>query len=261
MGPLHRLNHAFIFSPDRWPHREALSRCVALIFIVAFLVLKLVLFDQFPQTKSEVEWFYGMFTTDAGPIYSSAAISLIWKIRVSAWLMEIGVLLGYMASYLSRVRARAIASGFMETAFPIFVAALPVLISFTPYNLPGWAPYDSPNHIYVYLSVMGLIIIGSLINLIGLLTMRRAFAIMTEARALVTNGIFSRIRHPIYCGHFLMFLGSLLLRLHSYTILMYLIFVVGQVIRAKLEERKLKAVFPEYESYCEKTGMFWPKLI
>jgi len=102
--------------------------------------------------------------------------------------------------------------------------------------------------------------LGGLINLIGLWTLRRAFTIMTEARTLVTHGIFRIMRHPLYTGHFIMFLGSLLLRLHLVTVIAYLLFSIGQVIRARMEERKLQLSFPGYSAYKKATGMFFPKL-
>jgi protein-S-isoprenylcysteine O-methyltransferase Ste14 len=41
---------------------------------------------------------------------------------------------------------------------------------------------------------------------------------------------------------------------------MYLFFVVGQYIRARLEEKKLRSVFREYSEYKSETGMFFPRL-
>ena len=114
-------------------------------------------------------------------------------------------------------------------------------------------------HVYFYMGIMALMILGGGINLVGLLTLRRGFAIMSEARELIMHGIFRYVRHPLYTGHFIMFFGSLLLRLHPATIGMYLLFCIGQVIRAKIEERKLKAAFPRYETYRRRTGMFFPK--
>jgi protein-S-isoprenylcysteine O-methyltransferase Ste14 len=83
---------------------------------------------------------------------------------------------------------------------------------------------------------------------------------MSEARELVVRGIFGYIRHPLYTGHFIMFFGSLLLRLHPVSVILYLLFCVGQVLRARTEERKLMQAFPEYAPYREQTGMFFPRI-
>jgi protein-S-isoprenylcysteine O-methyltransferase Ste14 len=251
----------FIFHPARWPHRELVSRAIALAIIVAILALRIYKFHRFPGTYASEQAFFGAFkAAGGGNLYSTAQIAGLWGIKLAVWSIETLIYLGYVASYASRAKAIDIAKGFMETAFPIIVAGVPLLLSFLPYRLPHWAPYGSAHHATFYLAIMVLIVAGGLLNLTGLLTLRRAFTIMTEARTLITRGIFGVIRHPLYTGHFIMFFGSMLLRLDWTAAGMYLIFLVGQVVRAKLEERKLSQVFPEYEQYRRSTGMFFPKL-
>jgi protein-S-isoprenylcysteine O-methyltransferase Ste14 len=251
-----------VFEPARWPHRELISRAMALLIVIGFVALRIYRFDHFPQTLDAARSFYSGFRTADGQfVYTSGQIAALWGTRFAVWMIETAIYLGYIASYASRARARSIAAGFMQTAFPVTVAGIPILLSFMPYSLPRWAPFSSPAHLYYYLGIMALIVVGGTINLIGLLTLRRAFTIMSEARELVTRGIFSRIRHPLYTGHFIMFLGSLLLRLHPAAVLMYLLFCIGQVIRAGIEERKLTAAFPAYADYQKRTGMFFPRRI
>ena len=60
---------------------------------------------------------------------------------------------------------------------------------------------------------------------------------------------------------FILFFGSLLLRLHSYTIALYAFFVFGQIVRAKIEEKKLESAFPDYAAYKKRAGMFFPKIV
>ncbi len=255
-----KLDRWFIFSPARWPHRELVSRATALLIIAIFLAMRIYKFHGFPGTHDAAQAFYGGFKTSVGNLYSPAQIAALWGIKLTVWSIETLIYLGYVASYASRAKAVDIANGFMETAFPVAVAGTPVLISFLPYSLPSWAAYDAPHHAIYYLTIMVLIVSGSLLNLIGLLTLRRAFTIMTEARTLITRGIFSTIRHPLYTGHIIMFFGSMVLRLSWISVSMYLVFLVGQVMRARLEERKLSAAFPEYETYKATTGMFFPKV-
>jgi len=251
----------FIFNPARWRQRELVSRLAAVSIIAVLLSVRFYQFDLFPQSFQNAQRFYGVFKSTTGqPIYSAVQVAVLWGIKLAMWLIETAIYLGYIAAYTSRTKAVQIARGFMETAFPVIVAGIPILISLMPYSLPRWAPYSSSHHLYFYLGIMALTLCGGVINLIGLLTLRRAFTIMSEARELVVHGIFRYIRHPLYTGHFIMFFGSLLLRLHPITIAMYLLFCVGQVLRAKIEERKLKEAFPRYEAYQRRTGMFFPKL-
>ncbi|MDA8140055.1 MAG: isoprenylcysteine carboxylmethyltransferase family protein [Desulfobacteraceae bacterium] len=257
---LAKIDQWVLFHPARWPRRELISRCAALSIVAAFLFGKVIQFDDFPQRFDIARRFYSAVRSSAGgPLYGPVAIKWLWGLKLSVWLLEALIYVGYIAAYLSRSRAVAVAEGFMETAFPLFVAGLPVVMAMSPYNLPQWLPFASQSHLAFYSLVMALILIGGLINLFGLLTLRRAFTIMTEARTLITGGLFRYVRHPLYTGHFIMFLGALLLRLHSYTLAMYGLFAAGQVLRAKIEERKLSAAFPQYQEYRQKTGMFFPK--
>ena len=257
---LKQVDQWIIFNPVRWPYRELIGRGTALLIILALLGLRIYQFDRFPQSFGDARQFYASFKDVAGlPIYSMGHITFIWGIKLSVWIVETAIYIGYTISYLSRARAKGIAAGFMETAFPVIVAGIPILMALMPYSLPRWAPFSSPHHLYFYIAIMALVVIGGMINLIGLLTLRRAFTIMSEARELIVRGIFSRIRHPLYTGHFIMFFGSLLLRLHMVTIIMYVMFCVGQVIRAGIEERKLTQTFPEYQAYQSRTGMFFPR--
>ncbi len=255
-------DHWFIFRPSRWPHRELVSRATALVIIAGILALRLSQFQCFPGTYASEQAVFSAFKAAGGnDLYTTAQIAGLWGIKLTVWSIETLIYLGYVASYVSRVKAVDIAKGFMETAFPIIVAGTPLFLSFFPYSLPRWIKYGSAHHATYYLATMVLIVAGGLLNLIGLLTLRRAFTIMTEARTLITRGIFGFIRHPLYTGHFIMFFGSMLLRLDWTATGLYLFFLVGQVMRAKLEERKLSRVFPEYDHYRRSTGMFFPKRI
>jgi len=255
-----RLDGWLIFNPARWPQAEFIARTTALLIIGFFLVARIYQFDRFPQTFEAAHRFYAAIKGPSGQfLYSTRQIGFLWGVKLASWLIETGIFLGYIAAYVSRARAIRMARGFMETAYPIMVAAIPILISLTPYNLPRRIPFSSQHHLSSYLLIMAIILLGGLINLIGLLTLRRAFTIMTEARALITRGIFGLVRHPLYTGHFIAFCGSVLLRLHWYTLLMYALFCIGQVLRARIEERKLMQTFPEYEAYRKNTGMFLPK--
>ncbi len=256
-----RCNNLPIFTPSLWPQRELISRLAAIIIVGGFLFMKIYNFDKFPQTFDAIKHFYSSVNKHFSEIlFTPAEIHLLWITRVMTWLIETGILLGYILSYLIRARAIGVAKGFMEVVFPFIIAGIPILISFAPYNLPLRIPYDSEYYGIYYIGVTGLMITGGTINLIGLFTLRRSFAIMSEARQLITSGIYKYLRHPLYTGHFIMFFGSLWMRLHDYTILMYAIFVIGQTLRARIEEKKLAEAFPEYAEFKKTTGMFFPKI-
>src|SRR4051812_10732690 len=117
-----------------------------------------------------------------------------------------------------------------------------------PFNLVAPAPQRSQSPEILLVST-ALTFGGTLVALIGLLTLGRCFGIFPEARGLVTRGPYRLVRHPVYLGEFISGLGLLLPVLSVWTVAVYLVFVVLQVWRIFNEEHVLSAAFPEYEQY------------
>ncbi len=80
-----------------------------------------------------------------------------------------------------------------------------------------------------------------------------------KKRTLITNGPYSKIRHPIYTSMILYYGGLILVFFHLVTILLYALLLGVIVYTAVSEERFLKGRFPGYESYMKNTGRFFPK--
>jgi protein-S-isoprenylcysteine O-methyltransferase Ste14 len=79
-------------------------------------------------------------------------------------------------------------------------------------------------------------------------------------QSLVTGGIYRYIRHPVYTGDFLLFVG-LELALNSWLILGALIIIPIMVRQASLEETLLTRAFPHYQNYCLNTKRFIPFIL
>ncbi len=69
---------------------------------------------------------------------------------------------------------------------------------------------------------------------------------------LVDRGPFRVLRHPIYVGGILFFAG-LSLVFSVYGLVLTAVLAVFWLAKARLEERHLRARFPEYEAYRERT--------
>ncbi|HEX3354099.1 MAG TPA: isoprenylcysteine carboxylmethyltransferase family protein [Terriglobales bacterium] len=81
-----------------------------------------------------------------------------------------------------------------------------------------------------------------------------SFAITPQAHALVTHGVYSRIRNPIYVFSGLMVLGVLIALHYRYAFLLLAILVPMQVVRAHQEAKVLEARFgDEYRAYRKRT--------
>lgn len=76
-------------------------------------------------------------------------------------------------------------------------------------------------------------------------------------QSLVSSGIYSYIRHPIYTGDLFLLLG-LQLALNSWLALAILVLVPVVVIQAVREETVLSQALPGYSDYCRLTKRFIP---
>jgi len=101
---------------------------------------------------------------------------------------------------------------------------------------------------------------GTAVALWGYLYLNRAFTIMVEARVLKRGGPYRWVRHPVYAGQLVAAAAVVLWRWSPANLALGLAFAAIQVWRARLEERKLAAAFPEYVDYAGRTGMLVPRV-
>ena len=77
-----------------------------------------------------------------------------------------------------------------------------------------------------------------------------SFSVTPQARALVTHGVYSKIRNPIYVFSALMLLGVLVALQYRYAFLLLAILIPIQMVRAHQESKILEATFgDEYRKY------------
>jgi len=122
-------------------------------------------------------------------------------------------------------------------------AGLLTLIIFLPgeWNLQRWAG-------------LAIAVPAVVLLFVARFQLGRSFAVRAQAHELVTHGIYSKIRNPIYVfGAFLIL--ALALALQRPFILIFLVVVIPvQIIRARKEAAVLEAKFgDEYRRYREQT--------
>lgn len=104
--------------------------------------------------------------------------------------------------------------------------------------------------------------VGLALGMIGLAgvivaryTLGRSFSVTPQARALVTTGIYSRIRNPIYISAEILLIGIAIMLWKLFLLLLALVVIIPmQIWRARREARVLEGKFgDEYRDYRRQT--------
>ena len=125
----------------------------------------------------------------------------------------------------------------------------PLVLAFTPRaNLQGAAAFASA----------ALMLAGTLGAIWAIAYLGRAFSIMPQARALVTNGPYRFVRHPLYAAELLAVAGVMMEHVQPWAILAYVLAALAQLPRIVWEERVLTEAFPNYVDYQRRTARLIP---
>ena len=103
--------------------------------------------------------------------------------------------------------------------------------------------------------------LGLLLGSIGLggvilarYTLGRSFSVVPKATELVTSGIYSRIRNPIYVSGMILLVGIVLILWRPELLIILLVLIPMQIIRARREAAVLEAKFGDvYREYRQRT--------
>jgi protein-S-isoprenylcysteine O-methyltransferase Ste14 len=119
----------------------------------------------------------------------------------------------------------------------------------------GWIFHSAPEP-YGPTRLIGLVV--ALIGLAGVIlsryTLGRSFSVAPKATALVTSGIYSRIRNPIYVSGMIFLIGVALIVERPKLLTVLLVLIPMQIIRARREAAVLEAKFGDaYREYRRRT--------
>lgn len=99
-----------------------------------------------------------------------------------------------------------------------------------------------------------LIIPSLIIWMIARIQLGNSFSILPKTHVLRTNGIYSKIRHPIYVCSIIATIGLVLCFDYWWTFIILILFIFIQFYRAYKEDLLLKQRFgKQWENYKEKT--------
>jgi protein-S-isoprenylcysteine O-methyltransferase Ste14 len=114
----------------------------------------------------------------------------------------------------------------------------------------------------LFLIGLGLIITGIVIRLVAIATLKKNYSgrlRIREDHTLIKNGIYHWIRHPVYLGLIITYIGVPVLLSSVLGFLVMLLIIPLLIHRIKLEERMLIERFgAEYEEYAEHSRKLIP---
>jgi protein-S-isoprenylcysteine O-methyltransferase Ste14 len=158
------------------------------------------------------------------------------------WAVETLIYAALLSAFLMRVEPVERSSGWRDIAIPLIGAVLPfALLTSAPH------PAIAADPLLVQI-VFWWMTVASAITVWGVWTLRRAFSITVEARELVASGPYRWVRHPIYLGEIVTAGAVATWRFSWINVAVLVLFATIQLVRARLEERKLARWFPQYTS-------------
>ena len=132
----------------------------------------------------------------------------------------------------------------------VFTGVQIVAVLILIWLLTNWkTPWDTQRYVGT-----GLVLVG----ICGIATARyqlgRSFSLTAQAQKLVTRGLYSKIRNPIYVFGGVMLVGLILVVQRPVLWVVFLVVVAGQTVRARREARVLETAFGDaYREYRRKT--------
>ncbi len=170
-------------------------------------------------------------------------LNIVMRLSVIAYLVVIA------ATLLVRVRPAAKARG-IEPRISALIGTflLTVIVLFPRRELSPGAEIVST------LLTLG----GSIFAVVVLTQLRESFSIMAEARQLVTAGVYSVVRHPLYLAEEIAAIGVVMQFFSLWTALILAVQIGFQLRRMQNEEVILAEIFPEYPAYRARTARILP---
>ncbi len=139
---------------------------------------------------------------------------------------------------------------FVSIQFVLFILYFIPLFSFT-FNLSVFLKYTG----------RVLTVIGFLVIFIAIFQLNRnltPFPTPVNKGTLIKTGLYKFIRHPIYSGIILAAIGFGLYNESLWKLSIGLVLWILFYFKSRYEETLLLKRYPDYESYCIRTGRFFP---
>lgn len=96
-----------------------------------------------------------------------------------------------------------------------------------------------------------LIVLGTALQIFGLLSLNRSYALVAAKRTIKTKGMYRFVRHPLYASYLVLLTGYILSNTTWWNLLLFLMSLGFLFVRLVREEKHL-AVDPVYAEYAKR---------
>ncbi|MBK5191347.1 MAG: isoprenylcysteine carboxylmethyltransferase family protein [Methanosarcinales archaeon] len=91
--------------------------------------------------------------------------------------------------------------------------------------------------------------------------LKAVFGEQREELVLIRSGVFSIVRHPIYLGAILLYLGFIIISLSIISFCIWLVIILFYYVISRYEEKLLiDKLGSQYEEYMNEVPMFIPRI-
>jgi len=161
-----------------------------------------------------------------------------WPTLLSSFCLAIFYTLVTML-ILTRPPAKAQAAGLLPRVAAFVGSYMPWTITF----------FGKTDHALPNLLSSACVLIGTIMMLVTIRHLGRAFSLVPQARSVVQTGPYRWIKHPLYLSEEIVVLGVVLLYLTPLTAILLVLHIGVQICRIYYEEDLLRRNCPEYSSY------------
>jgi len=142
-----------------------------------------------------------------------------------------------------------------QALFAVLFSSIYIADSFI-FNISTWLNDLVPNIIRVCAGSVVLILSG----LLSFNGMRQVFKEVREKPEVIRNGVFSIVRHPVYLGEILLYMGLLFFSMSVASMVVWMLAVIFLNYISRYEEKILLDHFgDEYRTYMKEVPMWFPK--
>lgn len=114
-------------------------------------------------------------------------------------------------------------------------------------------------YVFIYIRIPIALVVLIISGLLARAGLNTVFGKTREGPHVITTGVFSIVRHPIYLGSILLYLGFILLTLSLLSVLVWILIIVFYYMISLYEEKLLVQRFGSaYEEYKKKVPMLFP---